>query len=40
MYWRHEIPIANWVEVREKLKEKYVLRHYHTRFLKQYHAIR
>lgn len=26
--------------MRERLKEKYVPRHYHTRLLKQYHVIR
>lgn len=39
MYWRQERPIASLVEMREKIKEKYVPCHYHTRLLEQYHAI-
>lgn len=37
---RYERPISSCVEMRDKLKEKYVPRQYQPRLLEQYHAVR
>lgn len=39
IYRRYEQPITNWVDMRSKLKERYVPRYYEIRLLKQYNAI-
>lgn len=37
---RYERPISSWAEMRDKLREKYMPRHYLSRLLKQYHVVR